>query len=130
MKDECKRWISFAAEDLQIAELALKERIYNQVCFHSQQCVEKILKAYLLAEDKIYPKTHKLAELMASLESDSLEDLATQIIALDRFYIPTRYPDTLPGALPEGMPSEKDAVEALNIARKLFEKADKEIGTT
>jgi HEPN domain-containing protein len=40
---------------------------------------------------------------------------------LDRFYIPTRYPDALPGTLPEGMPAQKDAEEALNLARETLE---------
>lgn len=128
MKEECKRWINFAAEDLKIAELALKEGIYNQVCFHSQQCIEKVLKGYLLAKGKIYPKTHKLADLMAAIEAETFNDLKTSILALDRFYIPTRYPDALPGSLPEGMPSKNDAMEALDIAREVFKRADKEIG--
>jgi len=38
---EYNKWIVFAQEDLKMAELALKEEIYNQACFHSQQCVEK-----------------------------------------------------------------------------------------
>ena len=38
MKEEVRRWINFASEDLRMAELALNEGIYNQVCFHSQQC--------------------------------------------------------------------------------------------
>jgi len=48
MKEEAKRWIEFAGEDLKIAELALKEKLYNQACFHSQQCVEKILKGFII----------------------------------------------------------------------------------
>ena len=32
---EYNKWIAFAQEDLKMAELALKERIYNQTCFHS-----------------------------------------------------------------------------------------------
>ena len=40
------RWLAFAKDDLRIAELAMSEGIYNQVCFHSEQCVEKVLKAW------------------------------------------------------------------------------------
>jgi HEPN domain-containing protein len=29
------RWLEFARQDLQMAELAFHEGIYNQVCFHS-----------------------------------------------------------------------------------------------
>jgi hypothetical protein len=40
MKTSGDRWLEFARQDLQMAELAMNESIYNQVCFHSQQCVE------------------------------------------------------------------------------------------
>ena len=38
----------------------------------------------------------------------------------ERFYIPTRYPDALPGALPEGLPGREDAEEALATARQVL----------
>lgn len=41
------RWQYFAHQDLQMAELALNEGIFNQVCFHSQQCVESASKVCL-----------------------------------------------------------------------------------
>lgn len=34
MKGEGNKWLSFSQEDMKMAELALKEKIYNQVCFH------------------------------------------------------------------------------------------------
>lgn len=48
-------------------------------------------------------------------------ELEMDILTLDRFYIPTRYPDALPGALSEGLPTEADATEALAIARQVWE---------
>jgi HEPN domain-containing protein len=42
---EC--WLAFAREDLHMAELAMAETLWNQVCFHAQQGVEKALKAWL-----------------------------------------------------------------------------------
>jgi len=42
--NEGSNWLMFAREDLRVAELAMQDRLYNQVCFHSQQCVEKSLK--------------------------------------------------------------------------------------
>jgi HEPN domain-containing protein len=42
------------------------------------------------------------------------------VLGLDRFYIPTRYPDALPGALPEGLPGTADAEEAVALARQVF----------
>lgn len=32
----------------------------------------------------------------------------------------TRYPDALPGMLPEGLPEEKDAREAISFAREMM----------
>lgn len=45
MNERAERWLTFAREDLRMAELAMAETLWNQVCFHVQQCVEKILKA-------------------------------------------------------------------------------------
>jgi HEPN domain-containing protein len=50
------RWFEFARQDLQMAELALHEGIYNQVCFHSQQCVENQLKACSPILEKTFPE--------------------------------------------------------------------------
>ena len=39
---------------------------------------------------------------------------------LDAYYVPTRYPDALPGMLPTGLPTESDAREAFNIAQQVL----------
>lgn len=128
MKEEVKNWIDYAYEDLRMAELAFKEKIYNQVCFHSQQCVEKILKAFIEFKGKIHPQTHKLTDILSSIPQNPFEDLRDGILLLDRFYIPTRYPDALPGSLKEGLPKEGDAEEAIGVANAIFEKARKVMG--
>ncbi len=127
MKDEVKNWMEFAHEDSRMAELALKEKIYNQACFHSEQCVEKVIKAFIIHKGRIHPQSHKLADLLTYLGKSIFDDLEAEIISLDRFYIPTRYPDALPGMLPEGLPSEKDAKEAIEISKLVFERAKKEM---
>lgn len=62
MKEQVRQWLSFAEEDLKVARIILKEKIYNQVCFHAQQCVEKLLKA-LIEEKEMVPKEHRLPKL-------------------------------------------------------------------
>jgi HEPN domain-containing protein len=44
MCEESEHWLAFAREDLCMAELALPAGIYNQACFHAQQCAEKAVK--------------------------------------------------------------------------------------
>ncbi|MGE3843396.1 MAG: HEPN domain-containing protein [Vicinamibacterales bacterium] len=123
--EEAGRWLTFAGDDLRMAELAYGEEIWSQVCFHAQQCAEKCLKAMLARTGDLLPRTHVLADLWAVQpppSRDALGDLAEQLVALDRFYIPTRYPDALPGALPEGMPNRDEATEALASARTCLER--------
>ena len=47
---------------------------------------------------------------------------------LDRFYIPTRYPDALAGALPTGLPDGTDAEEALAVATSALRRAERHSG--
>ena len=110
-------WLTFAREDLRMAELALADGIFNQVCFHAQQCVEKAIKAFLESQGQASPRTHRMADLLGLLPPDLLSGLRPALLLLDRFYIPTRYPDALPGMLPLGAPSQADAEEALDVAR-------------
>ena len=42
---------------------------YDAVCFHAQQCIEKLLKAILIAEGKMPPRTHDLTVLDSMLRS-------------------------------------------------------------
>jgi len=117
MSEAINRWLAFAREDLRMAELALAESIFNQVCFHAQQCVEKAIKGWLEQQGQAPPRTHRMADLLALLPYDLMGELSDELRLLDRFYIPTRYPDALPGMLPGGMPTQRDAEEALDLAR-------------
>lgn len=54
--DYIEKWIIKAVNDLKVAEHELRqpenEIITDAVCFHCQQTVEKLLKAYLASKDK------------------------------------------------------------------------------
>lgn len=124
MNEAVDRWLVFAREDLRMAELALAEGIFNQVCFHAQQCVEKAIKGWLEQQEEILPRTHRMADLLALLPPDLMGELSDALRLLDRFYIPTRYPDALPGMLPTGMPRQRDAEEALDLARDALQRVE------
>src|SRR6266446_572321 len=58
-------WVARAEEDFTLARSALRRKrplIYGAT-FHAQQCVEKYLKALLVARGLIFPRTHDLAAL-------------------------------------------------------------------
>jgi HEPN domain-containing protein len=123
-QEDATRWLTFAAEDLRMAELALQDRLFNQACFRAQQCAEKALKALFAWRGEVMPRTHALVDLMNRLPDESRAHLATLMDALrelDQFYVPTRYPDALPGLLPSGMPQRIHAETSLATARSVLD---------
>lgn len=131
MNAQAETWLSFAREDLRMAELAISEGIYNQVCFHSHQCVEKSIKALIAQQDRLAPRTHRLTDLLEvlALEPNPLEQMTASIRLLERYYIPTRYPDALPGSVANGLPDETDAQEAIGVARRVLETVERYLYT-
>ncbi len=117
MNGNAEEWLFFARQDIRVAELALGDEIYHQVCFHGQQCVEKALKSTLVHLGQNPPRVHSIANLLELLPSDFVEKLPGSLIRFDLFYISTRYPDALPSSLPDGLPNEQQARDALNWAK-------------
>ncbi len=115
-------WIEYARQDFKTAQIVFKENIFNQVCFHSQQAIEKLLKAFLVKNNINPPRIHSIKELLKMCsqfkEANSLNEKA---LIIDTYYIPTRYPEALIGSLPEGMPDKDEAKEALQIAQDFFD---------
>ena len=67
---------------------------YDAVCFHYQQCVEKYMKAFLLAHDTPFLKTHDLSVLLDLCLPlrDEWEALRPDLILLTRAAVDFRYP--------------------------------------
>jgi HEPN domain-containing protein len=116
MNELAERWLAFAREDLRMAELALAEDIFNQACFHAQQCAEKAIKGYLEHQGQSPPRTHRMADLLPSLPDGLMGEREDALRLLDRFYIPTRYPDAFPDLLADGLPGRQEALEAVELA--------------
>ncbi|RPJ59512.1 MAG: HEPN domain-containing protein, partial [Dehalococcoidia bacterium] len=87
-----KQWLDRATEDLTVAHLVFKEGHIAHVCFLAQQCIEKSLKAYLLAKVNTYPRTHKLVDLLSECEKaePTFAHLRSGCLIVDQYYIPTR----------------------------------------
>lgn len=66
MNGTVKEWIAKANADYSTARRELEaaeDENYDAVCFHSQQCGEKLMKALLIRAGILPPRTHDLAEL-------------------------------------------------------------------
>jgi HEPN domain-containing protein len=65
---EPKLWIEHAQSDLKLALLANNQDILpEQICFHTQQSVEKSLKAVMLASSVEFPFSHDIQELVETM---------------------------------------------------------------
>jgi len=62
-----RRWLTKATHDLRTARTmhAEDDPPADVICFHSQQCAEKSVKAFLVSIDAEFPKTHDLPRLLA-----------------------------------------------------------------
>jgi HEPN domain-containing protein len=120
MKQLTKYWLNAANDDIKTIESIIGDPILtNIVAFHSQQAIEKTLKAIVEEFGLSFLKTHNLQALLLRIEKQIPFSVNELILSeLDRLYIDSRYPTDL-GLMPHGKPSMDEAdryfQEALNI---------------
>lgn len=94
MPDNPLEWLHRAASDLAIARSIIEEAYLEDLCYHSQQCVEKAFKAVLLLKKGAFPYTHDLAALASLLQEAGvpLPPTFTKAVRLTRYAVSSRYP--------------------------------------
>jgi HEPN domain-containing protein len=94
--EQVSRWVKSAEDDLLTARnmLALGKKCpCAVVAFHSQQCAEKYIKAFLTLRSVEFPKTHDLIQLLRLIpRSISKKPDLSEAAFLSRFAVETRYP--------------------------------------
>lgn len=116
MQPDISEWIAKAEADRATARREFRARRqtnFDAVCFHSQQCIEKYLKARLILADIGFPKTHNLVLLLSLLQKAEpfWQPWKESLAKLTAFAVTFRYP---------GESAERaDAAEALKIAEPL-----------
>lgn len=90
------KWLEKCAKDLAVGRLLLEkgETYFDFACFHSQQCAEKAVKAFLVWHNIPFRKIHDLVSLGAlCLPIDStLEEILRTTAVLSRYAVDARYP--------------------------------------
>lgn len=119
MKDETKRWLEYAEENLRSAKILLDSEIYNPTLQNIQQAVEKMLKALCIEFSLKFRKTHSINELTALLATKNLQvGLAPdERDLLDSIYLPSKYP--LASVLPDFEPDAEICKKCITIADNL-----------
>jgi len=115
-------WVDKAEHDLLTAVHTLKlgKRTPTEtVSFHAQQCVEKYLKALLVLQDVVVPRTHDIEVLLGIVSPRNRPMLnAFEQQQLTEYAADVRYPSV-------GNPSLAEAREAVALARRVRAQARK-----
>ena len=123
-KKQAIQWLKASFLDLRNIEKIIDDEYLTPiVAFHSEQAIEKSLKAVFEYNKIPLIKTHNLEKLYSKVESfididyDKLE-------FINELYIESRYPGDM-GLLPNGKPTLEDAKEFYEFALEIFDKVCK-----
>ena len=125
MQQITQEWIEKAEGDFRTAtrELSVqRDPNYDAVCFHSQQCAEKYLKAQLQEGEIDFGKTHNLMALLDLLitRDQDWESLRSAVQGLSAFAVEVRYPGT--------SVDQEIAAEALDLCQEVRQKVRRTLG--
>ena len=113
-----KEWINKAQNDIKTAKILYQEKgPTDSLCFHCQQTAEKYLKGFLIFHQKEFPKAHDLILLLNLCRKidKTFKDIQEEVIALNRYYIETRYPPEVP------VYSRQECKKALKNAERIVQ---------
>jgi HEPN domain-containing protein len=125
MKPSTREWVAKAEEDF-LAASALNRRrkvpLWNTVCFHVQQAVEKYLKARLEEAGHAVPKTHDLLHLLNLLTpvEPLWSSYHSAFSLLISYAVQTRYPGS--------SVTRADAKHAIGLCRQFRKEARRSLG--
>lgn len=123
LERDARRWLFQSQDDLEAAEALVAAGKHAQAAFLAQQAGEKALKALWIRFD-LDPWGHSLGRLIKdfseAVKVPSLAELLPSALALDKLYIPTRYPDALAELTPAEAYTREEAETAVAHARRVL----------
>mgnify|MGYP000194442672 CR=1 FL=1 len=127
--EEGRRWLEQAKEDLKWAKDLAERGGYHIACFLSQQVGEKALKAFLYAMGEEIVIGHSIERLCysASKYDKEFSERVKIWAILDGYYVPTRYPNSLPDSIPARVYTRDAAKEATKLAEEIVKLIEEKI---
>ena len=95
MKEETKRWIEKAEDDIRVAKYMLKMKQYTYAAFWCQQAAEKSFKAVQIEKEGKFDKVHDLVLLGQKVNAPAA--VVKKCKKLTLAYTYARYPDASQG---------------------------------
>ena len=121
---DAKRWFRQSEDDYRFVKYLKKEGdFFDKGCFMAQQAGEKALKSCLYATGKRRVIGHSLYEMTDELskQDNRFRNIVSESKRLDRYYIPTRYPNGIPGGSPFQVYDKEDLNNAFEDLKKIVE---------
>jgi HEPN domain-containing protein len=114
-------WLDQAKRDLDHARNDLSTGYHEWACFSAHQAAEKALKAlYQHMNGEAWG--HSILKLLEGYPN--LDDVKTELLEcariLDRFYIPTRYPNGFDDGKPADYYTQTDSKQAISCAEAIL----------
>lgn len=129
--EEAARWLLQAQDEWRDADDLRQQGKHYLALFHFQQAAEKALKAYLyynVSSINVF-LTHSIDDLLTTaIQLDKDFETVRTSKKLDQYYIPTRYPNGLPGGVPSRFFNDpEESRQAMELARQVLELVEKKI---
>jgi len=119
-EDEFKRWFIMASGTVRSAQGDLERGDYNWACFKAHQSAEFAVKA-LLRGLGLGAYGHSVSALLATAPAElKALDVLQQAKTLDKYYVPTRYPNAWAEGSPADYYSKEDASQAIEYAKSII----------
>ena len=132
MKELARRWLTFADKDRQTCEQIKDSQGLRAIAaFHTQQMIEKSLKAILVCEGQNPPRIHDLVRLAAvvSAATGELVVNADELERINQYYTFSRYPQAFQTD-PSEEPSASELESMISTGRKIFDQASQRVERT
>jgi HEPN domain-containing protein len=118
MASRAADWMGQAERDLRAAEASMEAGLFEWACFIAQQAAEKAVKAVAQARGGDV-MGHAVSRLVAEVFGQAPDEIAEPARRLDKFYIPTRYPNGWAAGKPGDYYSREDAEAAIADAQRV-----------
>jgi len=122
MPERSKDWLNQAVKDLKAADEMMKDEFFEWSCFIAQQAAEKAIKA-VFQKLNAAAWGHSIFDLMRILSKkvDVNDELLNSARSLDKYYVPTRYPNSFESGSPYEYFTREDAENAIVCGRRIIE---------
>lgn len=114
-------WLDQAHDNLRHAEHSVQAGDHAWACFAAHQAGEAALKALHLRWGQV-AWGHSLLDLLSTLPDQARPQpaLLEKARVLDKYYIPTRYPDAHPAGPASRHYAPDEALQAIGLAREVL----------